>query len=760
MRFSGMVSTISRRPSSSRRERRRTLLPAIALLTLAICTGSAQTTSASKTNASATPAPNSTAACLECHSDETATMKKDGRKLSLFVDEKSVAKSAHRTLECIDCHEKFDGESTPHRKPMVAVDCASCHEDFNKTHAFHRRLALDPIPAGDDTHCVACHGKHDTVGKKSPRFKFADGPQPQECGRCHEKARDHFAESAHGKAFARKQANAPDCLTCHRKPIVPAPKEKATLAQKLAQTKQCESCHVDKDNVAAQALRGTKFVASFDQSVHGAALQQGEAKAANCVDCHGAHEMNHAMAAGARINKQHVAETCAHCHTKPGREFNDSAHAIALRKGNADSAACTDCHGEHDIRAHQDPTSPVNKKNVAQEVCANCHASLKLTKKYGIASHTFETFADSYHGLAVRGGSVEVVNCASCHSSHAIKSQEDPASTVHKDNLVQTCGQCHPRANSRFAMGKVHVSPEAGEGKDGSDPILHLISTLYVLLIVGVVGGMFFHNALDFGKKIQRKLAIQKGLLEEEHVAHRLYMRMTSHERVQHATLVLSFLALVVTGFMLRYPEAWWVVVIRNLSTRAFEWRSWIHRIAGVVMLAGGAWHIWYLAATEPGRSLFRDLLPRRRDLTDPIRVMKYNLGLAPTKPPFGRFSYIEKAEYWALVWGTLLMGATGAILWFENTSMGLFTKLGFDISRTVHFYEAILATLAIVVWHFYFVIFNPDVYPMNLAWLTGRMSEREMLEEHPAELARLKAAAVVVAPGTPPPPAASPPQQ
>jgi len=107
--------------------------------------------------------------------------------------------------------------------------------------------------------------------------------------------------------------------------------------------------------------------------------------------------------------------------------------------------------------------------------------------------------------------------------------------------------------------------------------------------------------------------------------------------------------------------------------------------------------------------------------------VLRYNLGLTADKPKFGRFSYVEKSEYWALVWGTLIMGATGAILWFDNTSMGLFTKLGFDISRTVHFYEAILATLAIIVWHLYFVIFNPDIYPMNLSWLTGRMSEEEM---------------------------------
>jgi hypothetical protein len=102
-------------------------------------------------------------------------------------------------------------------------------------------------------------------------------------------------------------------------------------------------------------------------------------------------------------------------------------------------------------------------------------------------------------------------------------------------------------------------------------------------------------------------------------------------------------------------------------------------------------------------------------------------------------------------------MGVIGVILWFENTSMGLLTKLGFDISRTVHLYEAILATLAIIVWHFYFVIFNPDVYPMNLAWLTGRVSEREMQEDHPLELERLKKEGTL--PPTATPPVAPPPK-
>jgi formate dehydrogenase gamma subunit len=235
---------------------------------------------------------------------------------------------------------------------------------------------------------------------------------------------------------------------------------------------------------------------------------------------------------------------------------------------------------------------------------------------------------------------------------------------------------------------------------------------------------------------------------------------MTVHERLQHAALAISFIALVLTGFMLHYPDAWWVAAIRSVSSQAFVARALLHRFAGVILIVAGLWHAGYLGLTAKGRRLFMDLLPRWQDVTDPWRVLCYNLGFAPAKPKFGRFSYVEKAEYWALIWGTLLMGVTGVILWFDNTSMGLLTKLGFDIARIVHFYEAILATLAILVWHFYFVIFNPDVYPMNLAWLTGRVSEHEMHEDHPLELERLQkeAEARGERPKPPPPPEAAPP--
>src|SRR5690606_9875441 len=244
---------------------------------------------------------------------------------------------------------------------------------------------------------------------------------------------------------------------------------------------------------------------------------------------------------------------------------------------------------------------------------------------------------------------------------------------------------------------------------------------------------------IDFIKRSKVKKLKQRGLLPEEHHGHALYLRMSLNERIQHGTLALSFILLVITGFMLRYPESWWVSHIRSLSTDAFEYRSMLHRISAVVLVAVSLYHLSYIFFTKRGKQLIKDLLPKFQDLKDAIGIAKYNLGISKYKPELDRFSYVEKAEYWALIWGTMIMTVTGLIMWFDNTFIGLFTKLGWDIARTIHYYEAWLAMLAIVVWHFYFVIFNPDIYPMSLAWLKGTISEEEMAEEHPLELKRIK---------------------
>jgi predicted CXXCH cytochrome family protein len=683
--------------------------------------------------------PPTIADCQTCHGDSSAAR---GNGRSVYVSDKTFAASVHGAagLACIDCHADLAKTADfPHRERLKPVDCASCHDTAGAAHPFHGGIARAAAGEGKaEVACVACHGTHDMVPVKDPGFRFSPSREIQSCGSCHAEVKARFLASEHGRASAASAASAvraPSCLSCHREGVTSrSVADPATL--KKTQERLCLSCHVRDKSVRDSAASKPTFIASYQQSVHGAALARGDARAPNCVDCHGAHDERYGFDASSFVNKMRVQQVCARCHEAESRQYDTSVHGQAIHKGNKDAPACTDCHGEHRILSPKDPLSPVSAGNVSARVCTPCHASVKVTEKWNLPRDRSQTFADSYHGLAARGGAVEVANCASCHGTHDILPSSNPASRVSRANMARTCGAsgCHPGANARFATGKVHVSSSVQE-----QPLLYWISTLYLAFIVVVVGGMLLHNLLDFLRKSKHHMAVRRGEIVEPPASRRSYLRMTFGERLQHGILMVSFILLVVTGFMLRYPDAWWVFLLRRLSSRAFELRSLLHRISAVLMVAASLYHIAYVASTVRGRRFVRDMWLRVQDLRDPIAVLKYNTGLSPDKPKFDRFSYIEKAEYWALVWGTVVMAVTGTVMWFDNTFIGLLTKLGYDVSRTIHFYEAWLASLAILVWHFYFVIFNPDVYPMNMAWWNGTLTEREMEDEHPLELERLR---------------------
>jgi hypothetical protein len=119
------------------------------------------------------------------------------------------------------------------------------------------------------------------------------------------------------------------------------------------------------------------------------------------------------------------------------------------------------------------------------------------------------------------------------------------------------------------------------------------------------------------------------------------------------------------------------------------------------------------------------------KDAHDVLENVGHYLGLRSQKPQFARFNYSEKAEYWALVWGMVIMAGTGIMLWAKVTVGDLIPRWWLDVASAVHFYEAVLATLAILAWHFYQVFFDPDTYPMNWAWYDGKMSLEQYREEH-----------------------------
>jgi cytochrome b subunit of formate dehydrogenase len=313
-----------------------------------------------------------------------------------------------------------------------------------------------------------------------------------------------------------------------------------------------------------------------------------------------------------------------------------------------------------------------------------------------------------------------VANCASCHGAHKVLPSTDPASSIHPANIGETCGSCHPGMSAQLAQTtRIHDDPT-----QGASGVQGLVSTIYIALILAVIGGMVLYVVLDYRRGLL-------ALLRKPQVR-----RMSRNAVLQHTVLMISFTVLVLTGFALRYSEEAFFRLLFGWDG-GFSARGVIHRVAAVVFLAGVVWHVAYLAGGE-GRKFLRDMRPGLRDFREARQAMLLNLGRSHQHPHFARFGFPEKAEYWALVWGTVVMGATGILLWVDSFTIRVFSGTFLDVMRIIHLYEAWLAALAILVWHFYSVILKPGVYPGNPSWLTGKMPRDMYEEEHPGDLEML----------------------
>ncbi|MBI3934635.1 MAG: cytochrome b/b6 domain-containing protein, partial [Acidobacteria bacterium] len=375
-----------------------------------------------------------------------------------------------------------------------------------------------------------------------------------------------------------------------------------------------------------------------------------------------------------------------------------------MAHGASGAPVCTDCHGEHAILAPSEPSSPVNPARVSTVACGRCHADERLAQNYNLPLDKVPSFESSYHGLASRAGSQTVANCASCHGVHNILSSSDRRSTVHPDNLSQTCGQCHPGAGERFALGRIHVLT----GTATEHPVVAWIRRIYWVLIPLIVGGLFLHNAVDFLAKLLRP---RHRPASDEQVT-----RMNLHFRMAHWLTVMSFPVLVATGFALKFPDEWWAAPLLRWES-GISFRGGVHRVAGVILIASLFYHAVHLALSPRDRCILRHMLPGWKDVKDFWNMIGFNLGLTAKPPQWGKFGYAEKTEYWAFPWGTVVMAATGLLLWFNTFTLWFFPNWVADAATALHYYEAILATLAVLVWHFYFVMFDPDVYPMDRTW-------------------------------------------
>jgi cytochrome b subunit of formate dehydrogenase len=526
---------------------------------------------------------------------------------------------------------------------------------------------------------------------------YAADPAPAaECTSCHEQ----------GQKLEKSAHKGLPCDTCHDS------HEKYPHPPDIAKP-QCITCHQDQ-------------AGDYASGVHGLARKAGNEGAPDCALCHGsAHEL---LPPKSQAFRMAVPDTCGMCHTDVVEQYRASVHGQALANGITQAPLCTDCHGEHKIIKHTNEASPVNAAHI-RDTCGSCHGNVRLTRKFGLPSDRLVSFDSSFHGLAAKSGSQTVANCASCHGVHNILPSSDPKSTINAKNLPKTCGQCHPGAGTRFAISQVHVAEGSTE-----PAALRWVREFYLLLIPVTIGLMLLHQGGDWVRKLIR-LRFQPRLLKrraELAAAGNPHgeLRMLPFERVQHAVLAISFLTLVWTGFALKYPDSWWARPLLVLEG-SHSIRSIIHRIAAVIFIAVSVTHLVSLIVSRRLRDHWKEMLPNTRDPREALSGFAYNLGLGSVEPQRSPHSYVEKAEYWAVVWGAVVMATTGLLLWANNLAMRMLPKSWLDVATSVHFYEALLATLAIVVWHFYSAIFDPDVYPLNTAFLTGHSTKKS---EHSRE--------------------------
>jgi len=644
--------------------------------------------------------------------------------------------------------------NTPDRPPPSPIDnddCLGCHAD--------PALEVPPGPDGKPrsllveeakfsasihgkNRCTSCHV--DIVEVPHPAGFRA---RPVACSQCHRLETDIYLGSDHGQAVHRGVDEAASCKDCHgathtlldsRNPASPVHRSNVPAT--------CARCHSRVAEMLRFNLRQRNPVGSYESSVHGLAVERKILNAAICTDCHGSHDLHRSTNPESKLFFRNVPGTCGRCHENVERTYRRSIHGQALSQGIRDAPVCTDCHGEHSIAAVRSPESRVSPANVPN-TCAQCHAAQRIITQYRLPPNVVSTYSDSFHGLALKGGNPTVANCASCHGAHDILPASDPLSSVNPRVLPQTCGKCHPGIGTRLGAEFFKIHAPAGRHED-KPWVVNLVATIYIVLIAITIGGMALFVTLDYARKAYDHVRAARAQGGAE-------LRLSRGLKWQHLLLMILFAGLAYTGFVHRFPEAFFSAPFRLLPDGNAV-RALLHRIFGWAFVAFFLVHAVSLVATPAGRAYARALWFSRQDLRDALAQVSFNLGFSASPPPPRRWNYAEKAEYWALLWGSVVMALTGVMLIFTEAMLRFLPKVWNDVAQVIHFYEAVLATLAILVWHLYWVIFDPAEYPMNPAWLIGTRPRHQSPPEGSAPHDGPATTEAKFPPGSPKPPSST----
>ena len=719
--------------------------------------------------------------CIECHQDLAGRRLPHAKRLGIpecgachedaqeeFVEGffKPLRDKGYTSIPtCVGCHGSHKVSATGQPRKV----CGVCHQDILQE--FSGSAHWDTEDSDDpEVTCVSCH---------SPHFKHEKGSMPsakwrihvtEACRDCHEAEVEGYDKSGHYKQVLAGNPNAPICSDCHAKHKVLSPRNPESVVSVARLDLTCTRCHKgfersvprpEKNDdprletcVVCHTGHSTEMVNSpiFEEHLtrtclrcHRDGLTTGENAAhggihrkqietidrggqAECGKCHEYH-----YRAPKHTGTHGRKNACGECHEKQRLEYEKSTHFISREKGHPEAPGCIDCHDERRVtKADVQFTG----QNIVK-LCGRCHADSEVTLNFQLNPDVLKGYNTSYHGQMYQLGfqGEKFATCVSCHDNHSILPSDHPDSTIGRAHIMETCGKCHKNVNENFVGYLQHYSPMEKE----ANPLLGYIH-VFMIWLLGVTMVIFGGHTLLW---LLRLLVgrVKDGPLKKKSPSGlpTRVQRFGKPERLLHLGMVSSFLILAATGLPLKYAHTematWFVHKVVGFGTAAL-----LHRAAAMLLFAVFLIHVailvWRLAVKRQKGLLWgsKSLVPHPQDAVDFVEHIKYFLGIRKEQPPFGRWTYWEKFDYFAVFWGVLVIGASGVTLMFPEFFTVVFPGWLLNAAHIIHSEEALLATAFIFTVHFFNTHLRPGVFPMDEVIFTGRMTEAHFLHERARE--------------------------
>lgn len=838
--------------------------------------------------------------CMMCHADPELTLEIDGRSVSLYVRDGLLESSVHSALQCIQCHTDARGVEFPH-EPLKPVNCATCHgrevEGYN-TGVHGQAKSLNNPNAPD---CIECHGNHNILSARNPKSLTYSMSISGLCGKCHVEGEAVFrrypvtgsgktasySQNIHGKSLIGKglsvSATCSDChgahlilpgnspnssvsygkisITCtrchtdaggiHRETVgtspLPActtchqPHQGATTATGGSVSDQsCEECHgvesfiresdgkslyVSRNTLSASVHKKITCTAChqgadpaanppchnleavdcaschsstaelYNDSGHGKAHESGVANAPYCIDCHGTHDIRSRYDDTSPVYRTQIPALCGKCHLEGGKapltthlkevnaftDYSQSVHGKGLtEKGLLVTAVCTDCHTTHDIKKETDPTSSIHPDHLPQ-TCARCHKGIydqyiKSDHAKGLgkeeyptcvtchSAHTITdiendaflkevslqcgtchtnvaaTYFETYHGKAYLLGKLDAAKCSDCHGAHDILKRENPDSKISEKRLVSTCQQCHPSAGEKFTGYLTHATHNDKENY----PQLFYVYLFMTILLLSVFGFFGTHLIMWLPRSLQE--IIRKRKQKKATKTTGVYIRRFNlAQRLTHLAVIISFLILVATGMMLKFAGAHWATVFASLIG-GVEVAGILHRFGAIITFGYFGYHLYSLIVHKIRNKITwkelifgkNALMFNKQDIKDLGAMIRWFFGKGQ-KPAFGRWTYWEKFDYFAVFWGVAVIGLSGLVMWFPEFSTRYLPGWIINVAQIIHSDEALLAAGFIFTIHFFNTHLRPESFPLDQVIFTGIAPLDHYREERAKEVEELE---------------------